>query len=256
MELEKNMKLVILIDADNASADIIEPLLEEIAKYGVASVKRIYGDWSNGNLKKWQEVLLPHAIIPIQQFSYTKGKNATDMAMVIDAMDLLYSRIFDGFCIVSSDSDFTPLAIKIHESGIYVIGVGKKTTPESFKNSCDEFILLENLESNKELAIADTKNEDDENEGNMQNNDINEIHNLLSIAFDKYQDDDGFVNVSSAGTYIKRAKPDFDSRTYGYDKLPRLIEAFPDKYEVKKYPGKGKVNIIAYKCKQPTTAST
>ena len=137
-----NKKLAVLIDADNAPADIIDRLLEEVAKYGIASVKRIYGDWSHG-LSKWKAALLPHAIIPVQQFAYTKGKNATDMALVIDAMDLLYSGNFDGFCIVSSDSDFTRLASRLRESGLTVYGFGEKKTPEAFRKACDKFIYTE-----------------------------------------------------------------------------------------------------------------
>ena len=237
MELEKNMKLVVLIDADNASADIIEPLLEEIAKYGVASVKRIYGDWSNGNLKKWQEVLLPHAIIPIQQFSYTKGKNATDMAMVIDAMDLLYSRIFDGFCIVSSDSDFTRLASRIRENGLSVYGFGERKTPEAFRKACDKFIYTENLRislDEMDLTIP-SKNEVVGNEAKNNNGKprrtANELKcdtalmNLIRNAVAEYADSNGWANLGRVGQYILQVNSDFDSRNYGYAKLSSLIKA-------------------------------
>ena len=181
------------------------------------------------------------------------------MALVIDTLDLLHSGIYDAFVIVASDSDYTPLAIKLHESGVYVMGVGEKKTPEAFRNACDEFVYLENLNKENDppasrsgcrSANGNRKDLDNAevNDDRHRNDDMREIHKLLRIAWDKYQDDDRYVNVSSAGQYIKRAKPDFDARTYGYVKLPDQIEAFPKKYAMKRYPGKGTVTIIAYKC--------
>ena len=146
-------KLVVLIDADNASPSIIYGLMAEIAKYGTAHVKRIYGDWTSPNLKGWKDILLEHALQPVQQFGYTKGKNSTDSAMIIDAMDLLYSSKFDGFCIVSSDSDFTRLAMRLRESGMYVIGMGERKTPEPFRSACEKFVLLD-LVSNVDVTAA------------------------------------------------------------------------------------------------------
>ena len=151
-------KLAVLIDADNISADVIEYLLLEINKFGIASVKRIYGDWTDTKLNKWKDTLLPYAITPIQQFAYTNGKNATDMAMVIDAMDLLYSNTFDGFCLVSSDSDFTRLASRIRENGIEVIGFGQTKTPEAFVKACDKFVRTELLMPVKETSVQITEN--------------------------------------------------------------------------------------------------
>lgn len=150
-------KFAVLIDADNSSIGAIPSVLEEVAKYGIASVKRVYGDWSSETLKNWREVLLPHAITPVQQFAYTKGKDATDMILIIDAMDLLYAGALDGFCIVSSDSDFTPLASRIRENGLSVYGFGKKKTPEAFKKACDKFIYVENL-----IVDSDLKNIEEE----------------------------------------------------------------------------------------------
>jgi hypothetical protein len=174
-------------------------------------------------------------------------------------MNLLHKGIYDAFVIVASDSDYTPLAINLHESGVYVMGVGEKKTPEAFRNSCDEFIFLENLGENIKEAKSKTESSEKVIEieeecvetatADATKEDISVIHNLLKIASDKYQDDEGYVNVSSAGQFIKRVKPDFDVRTFGFIKLPKLIEAFPRKYEIKKYPGKGKVTIIAYRCK-------
>lgn len=150
-------KFAVLIDADNSSIHAISSILEEVAKYGIASVKRVYGDWSSETLKSWRDVLLPHAITPVQQFAYTKGKDATDMILIIDAMDLLYAGALDGFCIVSSDSDFTPLASRVRENGLIVYGFGRKTTPEPFKQACDKFISIENL-----ITEMDLKQEDEE----------------------------------------------------------------------------------------------
>ena len=181
------------------------------------------------------------------------------MALVIDTLDLLHSGIYDAFVIVASDSDYTPLAIKLRESGVFVMGVGEKKTPEPFRNACDEFVYLENLSKDTDTQTAAVQKQSGSTKQNAQGTaeerrkakeakELKGIHKLLRIAWDKYQDDDGYVNVSSAVQYIKRAKPDFDARTYGYVKLPELIEAFPKRYSMKRYPGKGTVTIIAYKC--------
>lgn len=250
--------IALLIDADNTQLSKIESVIREVSAHGRIVVKRAYGNWKKETLKNWEDLLKRLAIKAEQQFDYVSGKNATDMALVIDAMNLLHKGLYDAFVIVASDSDYTPLAISLHESGVYVIGVGEKKTPQSFRNSCDEFVFLENIMGEtKELStnqVQDylddkTENGDTANEGE-KNQSIDTIHNLLEIASDKYQDDDGYVNISSAGTFIKRAKPDFDVRTFGYIKLPDLIEAFPEKYEMKRYPGKGTVTIVAYRCKK------
>ena len=214
-----NKKLAVLIDADNAPADIIDEMLEEIAKYGVASVKRIYGDWSHG-LSKWKATLLPHAIIPVQQFAYTKGKNATDMALVIDAMDLLYSGNFDGFCIVSSDSDFTRLASRLRESGLTVYGFGEKKTPESFRRACDKFVYVEIFRPEKNLP----KQKNAPNQNNKSTNN-QELINLIKRAVKETADDLGWANLAPIGSYINKVNPDFDSRLYGFSKLSDLIKS-------------------------------
>ena len=237
--MENLKRIVMLIDADNTQIGKLEDVIGEISTHGRIVVKRAYGNWRKDVLKNWEKELKRLAIKAEQQFDYVNGKNATDMALVIDTMNLLHKGIYDCFVIVASDSDYTPLAINLHESGVYVIGVGEKKTPEAFRNSCDEFIFLENLGRANELKLSIPKAGDD----------VEKIHNLLKIASDKYQDDEGFVNVSSAGQFIKRVRPDFDVRTFGYLKLPKLIEAFPDRYEIKKYQGKGTVLIIAYRCK-------
>ena len=214
-----NKKLAVLIDADNAPADIIDEMLEEIAKYGIASVKRIYGDWSHG-LSKWKATLLPHAIIPVQQFAYTKGKNATDMALVIDAMDLLYSGNFDGFCIVSSDSDFTRLASRLRESGLTVYGFGEKKTPESFRRACDKFVYVEIFRPEKNLP----KQKNAPNQNNKSTNN-QELINLIKRAVKETADDLGWANLAPIGSYINKVNPDFDSRLYGFSKLSDLIKS-------------------------------
>ncbi len=238
-------KFAVLIDADNSSINAIASVLEEVAKYGIASVKRVYGDWSNDALKKWRDVLLPHAITPVQQFAYTKGKDATDMILIIDAMDLLYAGALDGFCIVSSDSDFTPLASRIRENGLSVYGFGKKSTPEAFKKACDKFIYIENLLADIEIKQQEedesiniqpkktlTSDKPLENKSvpqNKENSDIPEsidraTLNLIYKAVKDNADENGWANLSMVGQYISAVKPDFDSRNYGRAKLSGLIK--------------------------------
>ena len=256
----KNLKnIAMLIDADNTQLSKLESVIQEISANGRIVVKRAYGNWRKGSLKNWENELKRLAIKAEQQFDYVAGKNATDMALVLDTLDLLHSGIYDAFVIVASDSDYTPLAIKLHESGVYVMGVGEKKTPEPFRNACDEFVYLENLSKDTDTPEPQpapvssrkshsSRRSQENAEERRKAKELKEIHKLLRIAWDKYQDDDRYVNVSSAGQYIKRAKPDFDARTYGFLKLPDLIEAYPNKYAMKRYPGKGTVTIIAYKC--------
>ncbi|MDO8282014.1 MAG: NYN domain-containing protein [Thermodesulfovibrionia bacterium] len=212
-------RLTVLIDADNAQASIIEGLLAEVSKHGVASVKRIYGDWTKPLLKNWKEVLLTHAIQPIQQFSYTKGKNATDMAMVIDAMDLLYSNRFDGFCIVSSDSDFTRLASRVREAGLLVYGFGEKKTPQAFVSACDKFIYTEILTTASEPSKKMTPKNTTELKRDTR------LANLFRGAVESAADDSGWANLATVGNKIVNQAPEFDSRNYGYAKLGELIDA-------------------------------
>ncbi len=252
MENKSTFKnIAVLIDSDNAQLAKLKSILDEISTYGRIVVKKAYGDWKNPVLKNWEEELKRLAIKPEQQFAYTKGKNATDISLVIGAMDLLYSGMYDAFVLICSDSDYTPLAIRLREACVYIFGVGEEKTPESFRNACDNFILTQNLIYNAKIEIDATKESitaiSPSSEASAQN-DINYIHDLLKTASEKYQDGDGWVNVSSAGTFIKRVKSDFDSKTYGYSKLPDLLKAFPEKYQTETYPGKGTVTIFAYKC--------
>jgi uncharacterized LabA/DUF88 family protein len=215
----KNVKLVVLIDADNAQPSIVEGLLSEIAKYGTANVKRIYGDWTLPGLKGWKEVLLQHSIQPVQQFGYTSGKNATDSALIIDAMDLLYTGKFDGFCIVSSDSDFTKLASRIRETGLIVYGFGEKKTSKAFVSACDKFIFTEVLRSkdnSDERIVRKTKS---------QLTRDTKLVNLLRNAVEASSDDSGWAHLASVGSNIAKQAPEFDPRNYGYKKLGELVSA-------------------------------
>lgn len=211
--------LVVLIDADNASASIIEGLLAEVAKLGIASIKRIYGDWTTPNLGHWKATLLDHSIQPIQQFRYTTGKNATDSAMIIDAMDLLHSGHMDGFCIVSSDSDFTRLASRLREAGKVVYGFGEKKTPRPFVAACDRFIYTEIFVQPDSEPDAAPKIS-----GKELRHDTRLVA-LIRSAIDSSSDESGWASLGPVGSNIVKNSPDFDPRNYGYAKLSSLIEA-------------------------------
>ncbi len=216
---EGNASLAVLVDADNAQAAIIEGLLSEVAKFGVASVKRIYGDWTTPNLGPWKSVLLDRSIQPIQQFRYTTGKNATDSAMIIDAMDLLYTGTFDGFCIISSDSDFTRLASRIRESGKRVYGFGERKTPQPFVAACDRFIYTEIFLSSgvDESSTAKTP-------PNKLRQDTR-LTNLFRTAIEAASNEEGWAHLGGVGSNIIKNSPDFDPRNYGYGKLSELALA-------------------------------
>jgi uncharacterized LabA/DUF88 family protein len=216
---EPAQKLAVLIDADNAQPSIVEGLLAEIAKYGTANVKRIYGDWTGSHLRGWKEVLLLYSIQPIQQFRYTIGKNATDAAMIIDAMDLLYTNKFDGFCIVSSDSDFTKLASRIRETGLVVYGFGEKKTPEAFVSACDKFIYTEVLISKEDDSLSIKRKPANELKQDTK------LVNLLRNAVEASSDDSGWSHLAPVGSNIAKQAPDFDPRNYGYTKLGELVAA-------------------------------
>jgi len=212
-------KLAVLIDADNAQPSIVDGLLSEIAKYGTANVKRIYGDWTLSGLKGWKEVLLQYSIQPIQQFGYTSGKNATDSALIIDAMDLLYTGNFDGFCIVSSDSDFTKLASRIREAGLFVYGFGERKTPKAFVSACDKFIFTEVLRSKDDYSEKIRRKTTSELKKDTK------LVNLLRNAVEASSDDSGWAHLASVGSNIAKQAPEFDPRNYGYKKLRELASA-------------------------------
>lgn len=230
--------LVVLIDADNASPVIVEGLLTEVAKYGVASVKRIYGDWTKPNLDGWKKCLLEYSIQPIQQFRYTVGKNATDSAMIIDAMDLLYTGRFDGFCLVSSDSDFTRLASRIREQGLIVYGFGERKTPQPFVTACDKFIYTELLRQD------DEPDDDDEAPAPKKRRNAAELKRdtrlvrLLRNAVTGVSDEDGWASLGSIGSHIAKQAPEFDARNYGFSKLSDLVTTI-GLFEVEQRAGSG-----------------
>lgn len=205
------VKLAVLIDADNASAAVVKELLEEVAKYGTASVKRAYGDWTTQNLAGWKDQLHRHAIQPIQQFAYTKGKNSTDSAFIIDAMDLLYAGRVDGFCIVSSDSDFTRLATRLREAGKLVYGLGERKTPEAFIAACDKFVFFEVLRKTGDTAEP------------ISVADVPDLKGLLIHAINETSRDGGWAALSAVGSFISKNNTSFDPRNYGFTKLGELV---------------------------------
>ncbi len=219
-------RLAVLIDADNAQPAIVDDLLAEVARYGTAHVKRAYGDWTGTSLRGWKDRLLAQSIQPVQQFAYTTGKNATDSAMVIDAMDLLYSGRFDGFCLVSSDSDFTRLASRLRESGLTVYGFGERKTPKAFVAACDKFIYIENLR--REVAAtgtADTAPVVVPRASAAQLKRDAALVSQLRDAVEAASDEDGWAALGYVGTTITKQQPDFDPRSYGYAKLSDLMAA-------------------------------
>jgi uncharacterized LabA/DUF88 family protein len=218
-KMENTVKLAVLIDADNAQPSIVDGLLAEIANYGVASVKRIYGDWTAPGLKGWKDVLLRYSVQPMQQFAYTKGKNATDSAMIIDAMDLLYTGNFNGFCIVSSDSDFTKLASRIRESGLSVYGFGEQKTPPPFVSACDKFIYTEVLRAKTGESEAIAK------KTSVELKQDTKLVSLLRNAVEASSDESGWAHLAPVGSNIAKQASEFDPRNYGYGKLGELVSA-------------------------------
>jgi uncharacterized LabA/DUF88 family protein len=217
---EHSSALAILIDAANANPAIVKGLVDEVAKLGRATVRRIYGDWTAPNLASWKAVLLEHSIQPIQQFAYTKGKNATDSAMIIDAMDLLYTGRLDGFCLVSSDSDFTRLASRIRESGLTVFGFGERKTPEAFRMACDKFIYTD--------VFMRTVAKEEPNQAPVQRTakelrSDTKLMSMLHNAIDGASNDDGWASLGAVGSILSKQSTDFDSRNYGYSKLSGLL---------------------------------
>ncbi len=228
--------MAMLIDGDNAQPSLIVKLLAEAGKYGPTTIRRIYGDWTTPQMNGWKDCLNNHAIQPIQQFRYTIGKNATDSALIIDAMDLLHSNLVDGFCIVSSDSDYTRLATRIREAGIFVMGIGQRKTPKPFVNACNIFIYTENLTDDideKKIASADkiTANGHD----NPQPNPVP----MLKEAFTMAVGEDGWAHLGAIGSSLRQLDPAFDARTFGYSQLIQLIKAYKELFIIRKEDDKG-----------------
>ncbi|KAB5489423.1 MULTISPECIES: NYN domain-containing protein [Flagellimonas] len=238
--MEKDLNLAVLIDGDNIPSKYVKEMLEEIAKYGNPSIKRIYGDWTKPSLAKWKDVLLKNAITPVQQYGYTTGKNATDSAMIIDAMDILYSGKVNGFSLVSSDSDFTRLAIRLREAGMTVFGIGERKTPDPFIVSCDKFIYLEILHKNtseESTAIKKDKN-------SSVDKITPKVVNLILSTIADVEDDEGWAFLGEVGTLLQKKQPNFDPRNYGFRKLTPLVKSL-DQIEIgsRKNP-KGNGNLI------------
>lgn len=227
--MKKDLTLAVLIDGDNVPSKYIKEMMEEIAKYGVPSIKRIYGDWTKPHLSKWKKILLDHAIQPIQQYGYTQGKNATDSAMIIDAMDILYGGKTDGFCIVSSDSDFTRLATRLRESSQTVIGIGEQKTPEPFIVACDKFIYLEILHEDDDAEIKKSKSSKQQKKAVQKV--TPQIIKLIKTSIYDCADDDGWAFLGDVGSLINKKQPNFDPRNFGFYKLTPLIDSL-DIFEI------------------------
>jgi len=242
-----NINLAVLIDGDNIPSAYVKEMMEEITKYGNPTIKRIYGDWTKPNLSKWKNILLENAITPIQQYGYTTGKNATDSAMIIDAMDILYSEKVNGFCLVSSDSDFTRLATRLREAGMQVIGIGEKKTPNPFIVACDKFVYIE---------ILKTKSKEKESEGEkeLEKDTYDKISakeiKLISTTITDLSDDEGWAFLGDVGSLLQKKRPNFDPRNYGFQKLTPLIKA-TGKFEIEQRESlKGRYKLIYVRNKE------
>jgi len=224
MDNSKDLRLAVLIDADNVPHRLINGILEEIAKYGVPTFKRIYADWTKPHVAGWKAVLLDHAITPVQQYSYTTGKNSSDSALIIDAMDILYTGRVDGFCVVSSDSDFTRLATRLREAGMKVFGMGEQKTPSPFRAACDKFIYIEILEppetGTKQIKLSDLRKK----EKVISKADKNLV-NLVTSSINDIADENGWAFLGDLGNMLLKKRPDFDPRNYGFEKLLQLIRS-------------------------------
>jgi len=266
--LEKNaledptLRLAVLIDADNAQASVIDGLLAEIARFGEATVKRIYGDFTAPASASWKKVLQRYAIKPVQQFAYSTGKNATDSTLIIDAMDLLYTRKFDGFCLITSDSDFTGLAMRLREEGLTVFGFGEKKTPEAFRNACHKFVFTEVLRPSKTIENKATESKaaakispepspepkpvsaDQAVEGAEPRQEF--PRQFVLTALEQSIDDAGWAHLSTFGSYLTKLQPDFDSRLYGYKKLSDLVKARTDLFQTEERKAPGATQKVLY----------
>lgn len=247
-------RLAVLIDADNAQASVIEALLEEVARFGEATVRRIYGDFTSTNSAPWKKFLNKHSIKPVQQFAYTTGKNATDSTMIIDAMDLLYTRRFDGFCLVTSDSDFTGLAVRLREEGLHVFGFGEQKTPEAFRNACHKFIFTEVLRNPETpalttapptLAPAEIPARTSENASAVLARPPFP-EKFLMEALDKSIDESGWSHLGTFGSYLQKIRPDFDSRLHGFKKLSDLVRGRTDLFTTEERPAPGSNHKVLY----------
>jgi len=236
---EKDLRLAVLIDADNASRSAMKDVMAEVAVYGTPTIKRIYGDWTAPNMNSWKSILLETAITPIQQYGYTTGKNSTDSAMIIDAMDILYSGNCDGFVLVSSDSDFTRLAIRLREAGMKVYGMGEKKTPKPFIVACDKFVYIEVIraaaqkaaQQEKEAAAQKSKKGKGTQAQTSSSAVPAEVVELIAESLDTLEEDDGYVQMGKLGSLLVKKQPDFDPRNYGFSKLSKMIKSL-DRFQI------------------------
>jgi len=244
-----DIRLAVLIDGDNIPSANVKEMMEEIAKYGNPTIKRIYGDWTKPHLSKWKNVLLENAITPIQQYGYTTGKNATDSAMIIDAMDILYSEKVDGFCLVSSDSDFTRLATRLREAGMQVFGIGEKKTPSPFIVACDKFIYIEILKYQSESDDAESTKGVSSSKDKFDKITPKEIR-FISSTISDLADDDGWAFLGDVGSLLQKKQPNFDSRNYGFQKLTPLISSIPNFEIERREDSRGRFKLIYVKIKE------
>ena len=251
---EPTLRLAVLIDADNAQAAVIEGLLAEIARFGEATVKRIYGDFTASTSSSWKKVLQRYAIKPVQQFAYTSGKNATDSTLIIDAMDLLYTRKFDGFCLITSDSDFTGLAMRLREEGLTVLGFGQKETPEAFRNACHKFVFTEVLRASTgtepnappEKANSEPKVAPPQPVAEATEPKLEFPRQFVLTALEQSVDDAGWAHLGTFGSYLTKLQPDFDSRLYGYKKLSDLVKAKTELFMTEERQAPGATQKVLY----------
>jgi hypothetical protein len=266
---QDSARLAVLIDADNAQPSVIEGLLAEVAKLGVASVKRIYGDWTSTATSQWKQILLRYSIAPVQQFAYTKGKNSTDASLIIDAMDLMHSHRFDGFCLVSSDSDYTALARRLREEGLMVFGFGEKKTPDAFVAACDKFIYTEVLRpASMEPAVTPVPSasepkpadsppavvsaEPATNASPARPSENRQVpFDLIQQAIEEESDDSGWAHLSAVGAYIQRIRADFDARLYGSKKLSDLLKRYPKHFLLEERGAPGSASKAVFVRKPP-----
>jgi hypothetical protein len=251
MESTNDLKLAVLIDADNVPYSNIKGMLAEIAKYGTPTFKRIYGDWTKPTLSGWKTVLLESAITPIQQYAYTQGKNATDSALIIDAMDILYTGNVDGFCIISSDSDFTRLATRLREAGKQVFGMGERKTPKSFIAACNKFIYIEILQKEVPVAEEVAKPVKRAKKAKKQDDEFTSLRKLITSSISDLAEEDGWVFLGVLGNLILKKQPDFDSRNFGHKKLLDLIKTIPGIEIEERSAGKNNVSHFYVKNRQP-----
>ncbi len=248
-----DINFAVLIDGDNIPSAHVKEMMEEIAKYGNPTIKRIYGDWTNPRLNKWKTVLLENAITPIQQYGYTSGKNATDSAMIIDAMDILYSGKVNGFCLVSSDSDFTRLATRLREAGMQVFGIGEKKTPDPFIVACDKFIYIEILKTQSEEETSGVSQTEAKTRSGIDKITPKEIRFISSTIAD-VADDDGWAFLGDVGSLLQKRHPNFDSRNYGFQKLTPLIGSIKNFELERREDSRGRKKLIYVKIKEKRTS--